>query len=546
MATSAGFTVLPQYQSNLYDLQTKQALAQALIQNGMKGNVDAYRPAGGGYQYVPTYGVGAGLTQLASALGGALLQKQASAELSDLGRQQWQALTGAPAATTTESAQPTMEQLAASMQGGGGPTNANAANLAAVMNKPQAQVQQQAAPLAPGGALNPAGLPIGLAAQEYLRDPTAYSKEFIAPYYKPAEIQAQIRAAGIDPNSGLGRQLAQQSLNKANYQAPIAGGPGTTFRDPNDPTKILANNPMVGENQEVLYRADGSPVIRTIPGAAQSQQELAQANAMGKAAAEPISGFDSQGNPVFTTKAAVAQGGGQQQQPAAGRFTGYQAPGQVRPGLSPAEQVGQTKLAEGNAANYNTLRDTAGNSAERTNILDTLEAYANGRTQYGPGWTGRIENLAAINSKLPSGLAFGSNDVSNAQVVQKLASNLIQQYQKSMGGTGTDKQMDLVMHGTPGADMTNKAMLEVIPKLKSMELALQAKANAADNFLAANNNNPAALNKFETEWRKSYDPRIYQLSMMTPEQRAAFMSQQKDAQQLKTKVQTFLQNQWVQ
>ena len=543
MATT-GFTVLPQYQSNLYDLQTKQALAQALIQNGIKGNVDAYRPAGGGYQQVPVYGVGAGLTQLASALGGALLQKQASAELSDLGRQQWQALTGAPAATTTQSAQPTVEQLAASMQGGGGPTNANAASLATAMNKPQAQVQQQAAPLQPGGQLNPAGIPVGVAAQEYLRDPDKYIDRFVAPFYKPTESTLLGRQAGLSPE-----QISQANagrIQQQNYIAPVAGGPGQVYRNHSNVREVLAQNPNVGEGMEVVTRADGSQMVIPIAGYTGAKRAISAAEAGGKAQYETLTGVDAQGNPVFTTKAAQAEGSGQAGHPAAGRFAGYQAPGQVRPGLSPAEQVGQTKLAEGNAANYNTLKDTAGNSAERTNILDTLEAYANGRTQYGPGWTGRIENLAAINSKLPSGLAFGSNDVSNAQVVQKLASNLIQQYQKSMGGTGTDKQMDLVMHGTPGADMTNKAMLEVIPKLKSMELALQAKANAADNFLAANNNNPAALNKFETEWRKSYDPRIYQLSMMTPEQRAAFMSQQKDASQLKTKVQTFLQNQWVQ
>lgn len=542
----AGFTVLPQYQSNLYDLQTKQALAQALIQNGIKGNADAYRPAGGGYQYVPTYGVGAGLTQLASALGGALLQKQASAELQNLGQQQWQALTGAPSATTTQSAGPSGEQLAAALGGGGGPTNANAANLATAMNQPQAQIQQQpqqVAPLQPGGSLNPAGLPVNVAAQEYLRDPVAYSKEFIAPFYKPTEATQLGRQANLTP-----QQIAQANagiLAQKQYIAPVAGGPGQVYRNPQNPREVIAQNPNVGEGMEVVTRADGTQMVIPIQGYTSTKRAISSAEAGGKAEFETLTGVDASGNPVFTTKAAQAQGAGGGV-PSTGRFSGYQAPGQVRPGLSPAETVGQTKLAEGNAANYNALKDTAGNSAERTNILDVLEAYANGRTQYGPGWTGRIENIASLNSKLPSGLALGSNDVSNAQVVQKLASNLIQQYQKSMGGTGTDKQMELVMHGTPGADMTNKAMLEVIPKLKSMELAVQAKANAADNFLAANNNNPAALNKFETEWRKSYDPRIYQLSMMTPEQRAAFMGQQKDAAQLKTKVQTFLQNQWVQ
>ena len=542
MATQgAGFTVLPQFQGNLYDIQTKQALAQALMQKGLTGSPELYRPAGGGFQYVPSVGVGGLLAQALQGYVGGQLQQQANQGLAQLGQQQWAALTGQ--GMPTQPAGPSTGQLATALQGGGGPTNANAAKLGSAMQVPQTA---QPAPLAPGGAMNPGGAPVALAAQSFFADPKEYLTKAME-YYKPAAIVADLRAAGIDPNSAIGRQIVQGRLAKENFIAPVSGGPGTVFRDPNDPTRILASNPMVGENQEVLYDAQGRPVIRTIPGAAQSTKELAQATAMGKAGAEPISGFDAAGNPVFTTKAAVAQGGAAGgPQPSVGRFAGYQAPGGVRPGLSPAEQEGQTGLARVNVDTYKTLKADAAGSADRANTMDALEAYARGRTDFGPGWTGRIENLAAINSKLPSGLAFGSNDVSNAQIVQKLASNLIQQYQKSMGGSGTDKQMELIMHGTPGADMTNKAMLEVIPKLKSMEVALQAKANAADSWLAANNNNPASLNKFETTWRNNYDPRIYQMSLMSPDQRAAFMAGQKDSAALKAKVKTALDNGWVQ
>lgn len=540
-AQGAGFTVLPQYQGNLYDIQTKQALAQALMQKGLTGSPELYRPQGGGYQYVPQIGIGGLLAQALQGYVGGELQHQAGQEMSQLGQQQWNSLLGAMGGGTPASSAATQSVASPGTAAGG------SYSVGAVDPQRAALANALAPQQAGSSPLNPAGLPPQLAVQAYMTDPAAYFKEFVAPNYKPAEIQSQIRAAGIDPTSPLGRQVAQQSLAKANYQAPIAGGPGTTYRDPYDTNKVLATNPMVGENQEVLYDAQGRPVIRTIPGAAQSAEELARANAMGKAGAEPIAGVDANGNPTFTTKAAVAQGSGAQgQAPAAGRFGGYQAPGGVRPGLSPAEQEGQIGLAKGNVANYNALKEQAGTSAERTNILDVLNSYAEGNTKFGPGWTQRIENLAALNSKLPSGLAFGSDSVANAQVVQKLASNLIQQYQKSIGSGGTDKQMELVMHGTPGADMTNKAMLEVIPKLKSMELALQSKANAADSWLAANNNNPAALNKFETTWRQSYDPRIFQMSMMDPVQRGAFLGQQKDSASLKSKIQTFLNNGWVQ
>lgn len=546
MATNSAnvAAIISPYQGNIYDVQTKQALAKALIERGLTGGVENYKPAGGGYQYVPQYGIGAGLTQLASALGGALLQKQAGQELSDISARQYAALTGEGQNPTVQSG-PTTEQLGAALSGGGGPTNANAANLAQAMG-PQTSVQpqRQVAPLAPGGVLNPSGAPTALAYQGYQLDPAGYTAKQLE-YYKPADIVAKLRAAGIDPNSMIGQQIVQQNLAKENYIPQQGFAPGqTVFNPATGQSQVIPN---VGEGMEVVTRSDGSKMVVPIQGYAGTVRQIESAKAGGKAEFEPISGVDAAGNPIFTTKAAAAQGGGQtQQQPATGRFSGYQAPGGIRPSLSPAEQEGQVGLAKGNVANYNALKDSASNSAERTNILDVLNAYSEGRTKFGPGWTGRIENLASLNSKLPSGFALGGDDVSNAQVVQKLASNLIQQYQKSMGGTGTDKQFELVMHGTPGADMTNKAMQEVIPKLKSMELALQAKANAADNYLAANNNNPSSLNKFETEWRKSYDPRIYQLQMMTPSQRKVFIEQQKDAPALKAKVQTFLNNQWVQ
>lgn len=548
MAANTGtpFSVLPQFQGNLYDLQTKQALAQALMQKGLQGDLENYKPAGGGFAYVPKYGAGSAIAQLGQALLGGALQQQASQGLTNLGAQQAAAYQQM-FAPTTETQQATVDMpptqqapLSFGLGAGGGFTaGAPDAARAALGNALAPQVTRTTqAPLNPMG-MNPQAA--GFLAQTI--GLPEFAKSFIAPSFKPTDATLAAMQGGFNP------QLANQAqFRKDTYVAPTAGGPGQVYRDPFT-NQIIGSNPMIESGQEVIgYDRNGAPIIGTMKGAAESQQQLAQAVAMGKAGAEPISGYDAAGNPVFTTKAAVAQGGGQPQQPATGRFGGYQAPGGggVRPALSPAEQEGQIGIAKGNVGMYNALKDTASNSAERTNILDSLEAYANGRTTFGPGWTGRIENLAAINSKLPSGMSFGSNDVSNAQVVQKLASNLIQQYQKSMGGTGTDKQFELVMHGTPGADMTNKAMQEVIPKLKSMEIALQAKANAADSWLAANNNNPASLNKFETTWRQNYDPRIYQMSMMTPDQRNAFMSQQKDASALKTKVQTALNNGWVQ
>ncbi|GJH31449.1 hypothetical protein CBA19CS91_01850 [Paraburkholderia hospita] len=203
-------------------------------------------------------------------------------------------------------------------------------------------------------------------------------------------------------------------------------------------------------------------------------------------------------------------------------------------------------FAKNNVASYSNLRDLASTSGDRVNTLDNMLALAQGTTKFGPGWSERLERTAKLNGYLPSDLQLGSNDTANAQVLQKYMSNLAQQYQKALGGTGTDAQLATVLKGTPTPDMMNKAMIEVIPKLKAQELALQAKTNAADQWLAQNGNNLSDYNKFENAWRQNYDPRIYQMQQMTPAGRQVFLKQQPDASALRAKTATALQNGWVQ
>jgi len=58
---------------------------------------------------------------------------------------------------------------------------------------------------------------------------------------------------------------------------------------------------------------------------------------------------------------------------------------------------------------------------------------------------------------------------------------------------------------------------------KAGELALQAKTNAAQNFKDANGGNVANLDQFERQWRNNFDPRVFQLNVMTPDEQKAFV-----------------------
>lgn len=382
----------------------------------------------------------------------------------------------------------------------------------------------------------------------------AYWKQF-----EPTDATKMAMAAGVDP-----REANQGALIKNNYIAPVNARPGAIMRDPRTNMPI-AFNPHIPEGATPTFDASGNVTgMNQIPGALSAMQSGAQALASGKAAVTPMAGVDANGNPTYTNALAASGGspiaapGTSQITPITntGPFKGYTPAGNAQTGnmssgvVTPAAKPGVIEaadmLAKSNAENYTGLQTLAGSSPDRINTLDNMVKLATGGTDFGPGTSGRLDLISSINSRLPSALQFGNDNTANVQVFQKYASNLSQQYQKALGGTGTDAQLANVLKGTPSPDMMNKAITEIVPILKAQELALQAKSSAASDYLVAHNNNPAGMNVFENTWRKNYDPRVYQMSQMAPADRAAFFAKQPDATALKAKVQYALSNGYVQ
>ncbi|MBU9261968.1 hypothetical protein KTD13_16555 [Burkholderia multivorans] len=120
----------------------------------------------------------------------------------------------------------------------------------------------------------------GMAAMMMMQSPDKYW-ETQATAYKPAEIVQQIRAAGIDPSSALGRQIAQQSLAKANYIAPTSLRPGGYMYDPMSGT--MQQMPNVPEGFTAQRGANGQWQIVPVPGALDAMSASAAAKAGGSA-----------------------------------------------------------------------------------------------------------------------------------------------------------------------------------------------------------------------------------------------------------------------
>lgn len=540
----SGFTVLPQYQSNLYDLQTKQALAQALIQNGMRGNVDAYKPAGGGYQYVPTYGIGAGLTQLASALGGALLQKQASQELQNLGQQQWATLTGQGMPSAQSG--PTTEQLAAALgdaQGGVGPTNTNASQLAQAMGTASPQASVQPAPLQPGGALNPAGLPVGVAAQEYLRDPAAYSKEFLAPYYKPTEATQLGRQANLTPE-----QIQQANagiLTQKQYIAPLAGGAGQVYRNPTNPAQVLAQNPNIGEGMQAAYDAQGRFIgAIPIPGYTGAVQGIEGAKAFGRAYGENEKIY----NPVTQQMEIVPKvntlGGGNQggSSLGTGRIGGS--------GIAAAPSLGAAEAAatEGRQQAEQGLKtqEQAGAAPNQRLFLGELRQTLNEFKSGDPNADWKLTAKKLANANSPFGNVFDPKAIASQEMFNKAAGQLAMQQFKDLGSGGAQSTLETAIKTNPNQALSQLGNKGIIDLLSGNVDAQEKKGEAWQAW--KDQNGPGSYSKFQTEWNKRYDPRLFMIPYQSKEE-AKKMVDSMPANERKVFQQKFnfaVQNGWIQ
>lgn len=497
-----------------------------------------------------------GISQILNAIGGQVMQKNIDSKQMALAQALNQRIFGGgpapqadPSAALSAGAQqnPSTPDASGAMvnAGGVGPTPQNAAAMA--------QQQPQAAPQGvAGNFFSMPGMDSRQVQLAFALNPDAMTKALIE-QHAPTDLSKMGMQGGMTPEQIQAANVA--GLNKATNmpleqlrQGSIGLNPITKLPQVVNPHLPMGAMPQFDQNGNITGAAQ-------VPGAPNAAQQMALAEASGKAQVTPVTGFNPQTGEAGFTNALTASGnqpipGAQGAAPVGntGAFKNYTPAGGSQP-LVPQANPGVTaaagELATANAKNYSGLQNLASTSPDRANMLDNMMELAKGATQFGPGWEGRMERVASINSALPSGMALGSNDMANAQILQKYMSNLIQQNQKALGGTGTDQQMAMIQHGTPSPDMMNKAMVDVIPKLKAQELALQAKANAANDFMSQNNNNPAALNKFENNWRQNYDPRIYQMQQMAPAERAAFMQKQPDAAALRGKAQTALSNGWV-
>lgn len=144
--------------------------------------------------------------------------------------------------------------------------------------------QQVDTPSTPQNPLIPNGMGRGQAqALMGLLGPEKYGESIVAPNLKPAEIRAQIRAAGIDPDSPRGKQIALAALNKSTTNMQDVRPGGTLF----DVTK---GQPIFSAPQNGVQTQWGpnGPQQSVVPGAPQATAAMTGAETGAKTSNTPM------------------------------------------------------------------------------------------------------------------------------------------------------------------------------------------------------------------------------------------------------------------
>lgn len=528
---AGGFTVLPQYQSNLYDIQRQQALAQALAGNAMQG-----APLQQNLPIVPKYSLGAGLAQLGQAALAGYIGNKASENLQNLGQQQWASLTGQGMPTLPAQGSDTVPAASAQQEtpAGVGQTPTLGSRLGQPTGAP-------AAPLAPGGSLNPQGLPAGLAAQAYLTDPKMYLEKFVQPWYAPTDATRNATQAGLN-QQGV-QQANAGALFKNNYVPPIAGGAGTVYRDPMT-GKVTGVNLDIGEGMQPVFDANGNPAgAMPIPGYNQAKAGQISNVKSAESQFETMQVWD----PVKQAMVAVpkssilpAAGGGAPSRPG-----GYPGAGGVQTG--PALGVPEAAAAEGKSqqeAGMNLQKQADAVPQQRVflgELRKTLEGFNSGDPN--ADWKLTAKKFANANS--PFGAVFDPKSIASQEEFNKSAAQLAMSQFQSLGSGGANSTLETTLKANPNATLSKLGNKGIMDLLSGNQDALERKAQAWNDYKAQNG--PGSYGQFQNEWNKNFDPRLWMIPYQNKDEALQMINSmpkvEKDA--FRQKFNTAIQNGWI-
>jgi hypothetical protein len=356
--------------------------------------------------------------------------------------------------------------------------------------------------------------------------------EWINDRAKPTDFTRLLEQAGIDPNSTLGRQIMQQQIAKQNNIPLQAGRAGAPMYYPDG--SIAAMAPIIPKN--AVPQIVGGKVVGVSPltGAAGVEQINAYAERAGGNQAEPIAGYDEQGNPVFTNKFAAA-GGGQPmpgpRQPMPGQpgfDVTHMSPEQkkafykqaeeqfsLRPGSTPGTSIVRPSLAPGIeksiGGNVDTMNsDFADLYAANKQAPVTLALLDNIKKLAPAAITGSsADKLAYMNGLLTLGGFQKQKDLATAtDLLNKNANMLAINMRLGASGGGSDALQSLAQAANPNSHMQPEAIAKAADEVAGQVRMRQAQYNNLLPFKMKND--VQGYYSAQQQFASQADPRTYQ------------------------------------
>lgn len=194
--------------------------------------------------------------------------------------------------------------------------------------------------------------------------------------------------------------------------------------------------------------------------------------------------------------------------------TGGSGPGAARPGDVQTTQ----NQANQNFANVTANRTAASLAPQQLDqinkALDLSQA-----TSTGTGAEARARWESGLSSVIP-GLATAQNDATKLQLLDKFSERIAADSARVLGAnSSTDAARESIHRQNANIGYTPEAVQSVLKYAKAQTLAMQAKGDAQETWLKSNNSDINKQHEFETAWRQSYDPVLFQLEAADPAER---------------------------
>jgi hypothetical protein len=177
------------------------------------------------------------------------------------------------------------------------------------------------------------------------------------------------------------------------------------------------------------------------------------------------------------------------------------------------------KQANTNFENVTSNRQAASMAPQQLNQIDNALSLSK-QVSTGAWASKRAQVESGIGSLIPGFEGF--DDATKLQELDKFAERIATDASRVLGvNARTDSERESIHKQNANIGYTPQAIQAVLKYAKAQTLAMEAKGNAQEAWLSSGNK-ITKHHEFETEFRKAYDPRIFQFEAMTEAEQEKF------------------------